>query len=264
MAIVDLLHYKRILEYKLVNPKYAGDFSVNMIASKVKLITLGCKTKCPCASGTVLTTTTTVPTTTTTSTPAISTSTTTTDIPTTTTTTLAPVTTTTTTTLGTGFFYNVTTFICGICSEFGAGTISNPVPLVVGKFYYHVVLDLVVSIDSFIMSNNTTPPEVVFLSSQQDTCAGVVCPVTTSTTTTVTPCVGYMYAYNSYPCATCNATGGGPIINSEPLTPGKWYYHPAIGQIIVINNFLGCQPTTDASILDSTKKDTCAEVVCPG
>ena len=35
---LDLLNYKRILMYKLVNPDYAGEFSVNMIASKVKLL----------------------------------------------------------------------------------------------------------------------------------------------------------------------------------------------------------------------------------
>jgi len=37
-AALDLLNYKRILMYKLVNPDYAGEFSVNMIASKVKLL----------------------------------------------------------------------------------------------------------------------------------------------------------------------------------------------------------------------------------
>jgi len=37
-ATLDLLNYKRILMYKLINPDYAGEFSVNMIASKVKLL----------------------------------------------------------------------------------------------------------------------------------------------------------------------------------------------------------------------------------
>lgn len=37
-AALDLLNYKRILMYKLVNPDYASEFSVNMIASKVKLL----------------------------------------------------------------------------------------------------------------------------------------------------------------------------------------------------------------------------------
>ena len=37
-ATLDLLNYKRILMYKLVNPNYAGEFSVNMIASRVKLL----------------------------------------------------------------------------------------------------------------------------------------------------------------------------------------------------------------------------------
>lgn len=37
-AMQDLLHYRRILEYKLVNQEYACNYSVNMIASKVKLL----------------------------------------------------------------------------------------------------------------------------------------------------------------------------------------------------------------------------------
>lgn len=36
--IFDLLQYKRILMYKMCNPSYAGNYSVNMIASKVKLL----------------------------------------------------------------------------------------------------------------------------------------------------------------------------------------------------------------------------------
>jgi hypothetical protein len=34
----DLLHYRRILIYKICNSDYAGDYTVNMIASKVKLL----------------------------------------------------------------------------------------------------------------------------------------------------------------------------------------------------------------------------------
>jgi hypothetical protein len=37
-AISDLLHYKRILLYKYCNPEYAGSFTVNNIASKIKLL----------------------------------------------------------------------------------------------------------------------------------------------------------------------------------------------------------------------------------
>jgi len=33
-----LLHYRRILTYKICNPNYAGCYSVEMIASKVKLL----------------------------------------------------------------------------------------------------------------------------------------------------------------------------------------------------------------------------------
>lgn len=34
----DLLHYKRILTYKVCNPDYAGDYTITMIASRVKLL----------------------------------------------------------------------------------------------------------------------------------------------------------------------------------------------------------------------------------
>lgn len=37
-AMFDLLNYKRILLYKLINPLYAGGYTVNNIASKVKLL----------------------------------------------------------------------------------------------------------------------------------------------------------------------------------------------------------------------------------
>lgn len=37
-VMFDLLTYKRILTYKYCNPDYASLFTVNMIASKVKLL----------------------------------------------------------------------------------------------------------------------------------------------------------------------------------------------------------------------------------
>jgi len=37
-TISDLLHYRRILTYKYCNPNYGGSYTVNMIASKVKLL----------------------------------------------------------------------------------------------------------------------------------------------------------------------------------------------------------------------------------
>jgi hypothetical protein len=38
IALSDLLMYKRILTYKVCNPDYAGHYTVNMIASKIKLL----------------------------------------------------------------------------------------------------------------------------------------------------------------------------------------------------------------------------------
>ena len=37
-AISDLLNYKRILLFKYCNPDYAGKYTVEMIASKIKLL----------------------------------------------------------------------------------------------------------------------------------------------------------------------------------------------------------------------------------
>jgi hypothetical protein len=37
-AMFDLLMYRRILTYKVCNPDYAGHYTVNMIASKIKLL----------------------------------------------------------------------------------------------------------------------------------------------------------------------------------------------------------------------------------
>lgn len=35
---LDLLNYKRILEYKYCNPEYACDFPISLIASRVKIL----------------------------------------------------------------------------------------------------------------------------------------------------------------------------------------------------------------------------------
>jgi hypothetical protein len=37
-AMLDLLNYKRILTFKLCNPDYARNYTVEMIASRVKLL----------------------------------------------------------------------------------------------------------------------------------------------------------------------------------------------------------------------------------
>jgi len=37
-VMFDLLQYRRILTFKVCNPKYAGHFSVNMIANKINLL----------------------------------------------------------------------------------------------------------------------------------------------------------------------------------------------------------------------------------
>jgi len=45
-VILDLLNYKRILTYRVCNPNYAGCYSLNAIASRVILLTVGCIPGC--------------------------------------------------------------------------------------------------------------------------------------------------------------------------------------------------------------------------
>jgi hypothetical protein len=44
--ILQLIGYRRILQYKYINPNYAHRYSVNMIASRVIRLTVGCVSKC--------------------------------------------------------------------------------------------------------------------------------------------------------------------------------------------------------------------------
>jgi uncharacterized protein (TIGR02145 family) len=44
--ITQLIGYRRILMYKLINPSYVQDYSINMISSKVIRLTVGCVSRC--------------------------------------------------------------------------------------------------------------------------------------------------------------------------------------------------------------------------
>jgi len=79
-VMLDLINYKRILEYKKINELYAEKYSVNSISNKVRLHTTGCVNDCVDS----------LPFRTTTTTTSTSTSTTTSTTSTTTTTTIAP------------------------------------------------------------------------------------------------------------------------------------------------------------------------------
>ncbi len=57
-AIIDLLNYRRILTFKYCNPDYAGCFSISMIASKVKRLTINNKPVIRQTCGTTTSTTT--------------------------------------------------------------------------------------------------------------------------------------------------------------------------------------------------------------
>jgi hypothetical protein len=109
--ILQLIAYRRILTYKYCNPNYVNEYSVQMIASRVIRLTLGCVSKCnelercleepcdiPIVPNPTTTSTSTLPiTTTTTSTTVLPTTTTTSSSSTSTTTSTSSTTTTTTT-----------------------------------------------------------------------------------------------------------------------------------------------------------------------
>jgi hypothetical protein len=124
--ILQLIGYRRILMHKYCNPNYVHKYSVQMIASRVIRLTLGCVSKCnelercleePCdikivPNPTTTSTSTLAPITTTTSTSSTSTSTTstsTTAVPTTTTTSSSSTSTTTSTTTAGGSTTTTTT-----------------------------------------------------------------------------------------------------------------------------------------------------------
>ena len=158
--ITQLIGYRRILMYKLINPSYVQKYSINMIASKVIRLTVGCVSRCntpePCIeescditivpnpTTTTSTTITPIPTTTTTSSSSTSTtsstSTSTTLVPTTTTTSSSSSSSSTTTT--------TTTFI-------PPGAV--PIPILLGYQTISPVEDIVVSNtfeDACIFANN--------------------------------------------------------------------------------------------------------------
>lgn len=76
--IEDLIHYKRILNYKYCNPDYAVDYTVEKIASKVRQKAAGTNKACDSVISMFTTTTTSTSSTTTTSTSSSTTTTTTT------------------------------------------------------------------------------------------------------------------------------------------------------------------------------------------
>ena len=99
--ILQLIGYRRILQYKYVNPNYVHKYSVQMIASRVIRLTAGCVSKCntpePCLEEPCDITIVPNPTTTTTSSSSSSTTTTTSSSSSTTTSTTTATPTTTTT-----------------------------------------------------------------------------------------------------------------------------------------------------------------------
>jgi uncharacterized protein (TIGR02145 family) len=129
VTMLDLLNYKRILTYRVCNPNYAGLYSLNMIASRVIILTGNCKTNCGGASKQA-------PASTTTSTSSSSTSTTTTIcIPRTTTTTSSSSTSTSTTTA------TPTTTTTSTTSSSTTTTSTTAIPIVdvYGRLYNYFV-----------------------------------------------------------------------------------------------------------------------------
>jgi len=164
-SIFALLEYKKILTIKYCEPDYLSCFTIPMIASKVKKLSLNCKSKC--VEQIILTTTTT-----TTVAPT-----------TTTTTTVVPTTTTTTTSNCISWIYNVSLYLCEDCSATGGGSMNNFEPLTIGKWYNYNGFKM--QVNSLITCSAGDPVETILDSSGTNTCGELVCPPTTTTTTTI-------------------------------------------------------------------------------
>jgi len=75
---------------------------------------------------------------------------------------------------------------------------------------------------------------------------------------------GYQYNISLFNCSTCLIAGGGGLVNSEPLTIGKFYYWPGgpVGiRKIRIDSFAGCNAASNF-ILNSSQQTNCVDVVC--
>jgi hypothetical protein len=83
------------------------------------------------------------------------------------------------------------------------------------------------------------------------------------TTTSTTTCNMYIYNVEFNSCASCSVTSVGSFGNATPLTIGKYYYDSVSSSKVRIISQLACSSGVDRSILDSTKKDFCAEIICP-
>lgn len=150
--VFDLLTYRRILEYKLVNPNYVCKFDIPCIVTRIKILTAGCKRKCPCYSIPI-------PEETTTTTSSTSSSTT---------------TTTTTIAFDGSYGYQVRRFNCLTCEQTTLYNIFNNVQLEVGKFYTSSVGT--VQVLSYLGIDEEGPEDYINILSGVDTCSEITCP----------------------------------------------------------------------------------------
>ena len=89
----------------------------------------------------------------------------------------------------------------------------------------------------------------------------------TQTPTSTKPYTYWLYSISLRQCSDCTFPyGSGNMSNSEELTVGKWYIFNQNGiiYIIQITSFDGAYyDVASFSILDSSKKDNCVDVICP-
>jgi hypothetical protein len=84
----------------------------------------------------------------------------------------------------------------------------------------------------------------------------------TTTSTTTINCISWAYNISLYNCNDCIQTGGGSVVNSEPLTIGKWYVYGNFK--MYIDSYIQCSAGAPIeNILDSSQEDTCEAVTCP-
>lgn len=169
-VMIDLLNYRRILTFKYCNPDYAGCFTVPMIASKVKILTVNNKPMVRPSCGTTTTTSSSSSTTTSTSS--------------TTTTTSTSSSTTTTTTTDPYYYYVANQYLCPDC-EHVTGTnviIKGSTPVPIGNW---VMRNPGSGWSAYQVLSQTDPFYMATLVDTYISTSTCSCPATTTTTTTI-------------------------------------------------------------------------------
>jgi hypothetical protein len=128
---------------------------------------------------------------------------------------------------------------------------------------FEVLITQAQLLTGFASSNVPNSTTIIRAISYGECTNSVDMPVLPPLTTTTTTCAAFLYNVQFLACSVCGAPGGGGTIsNTNSLTVGKYYLHPSVNLPMIVTGFNSCVGSGLLNILDSTKKDTCPEIIC--